>query len=290
MEQACQTNDPFKGFPFPRDTTPLQRHLYAGAKNICSGAFVHRKAAIHDIWQNAGIVWHPWIDRALKSFCDYNWVTWAGPAASAKSFNASLIGLLFWLEFPEGTSVIMASTTRDALARRLWYYIQDLHTRIRPRPDLTIGQALYSEYMIRLRAGDKKNGIFGLAIEDGPVEEALHDLIGYHNTRVLLVVDEAQGTREAIFQATDNLAKNPEFKCLLLGNAESREDPHGRFSEPLGGWISVDPESSEQWETRGGPAKGLGCCVFFDGRKSPAITEPDGERKYPFLINQRPDR
>jgi len=287
MEQTGPTNDPFRGFPFPRGITPLQCHLYAGAKNICSGAYLHRKAAIQLIWQSASITWHPWIDRALKSFCDYNWVTWTGPAASAKSFNASLIGLLFWLEFPEGTSVIMASTTRDALARRLWYYIQDLHSKIRPRPELTIGQALYSEYMIRLRAGDKKNGIFGLAIEDGPVEEALHNLIGYHNTRVLLVVDEAQGTREAIFQATDNLAKNPEFKCLLLGNAESREDPHGRFSEPLSGWISVDPDSSEQWETRGGPAKGLGCCVFFDGRKSPAITEPGGETKYPFLINQR---
>jgi hypothetical protein len=181
----------------------------------------------------------------------------------------------------------MASTTRDALSRRLWYYIQDLHARIRPRPDMTIGQALYSEYMIRLRAGDKKNGIFGLAIEDGPEEEALHNLIGYHNTRVLLVVDEAQGTREAIFQACDNLAKNPEFKALLLGNAESREDPHGRFSEPSGGWLSVDPDSSEQWETRGGPARGVGCCVFFDGRKSPAITEAGCERRFPFLINQR---
>jgi hypothetical protein len=31
-------------------------------------------------------------------------------------------------------------------------------------------------------------------------------LIGYHNTRVMLLVDEAQGTREAIFQAADNLA------------------------------------------------------------------------------------
>ena len=37
-----------------------------------------------------------------------------------------------------------------------------------------------------------------------------------------------QGTREAIFQACDNLAKNAEFKALLLGNAESREDPHRR--------------------------------------------------------------
>jgi hypothetical protein len=285
--QPVPASDVFKGFPFPRGATPLQCHLYAGAKNICSGAYVHRKAAILDIWHGAGIVWHPWIDRALRSFCEYHWVTWTGPAASAKSFNASLIGLLYWLEYPEGTSVIMASTTRDALSRRLWYYIQDLHARIAKRPDMTIGQALYSEYMIRLRAGDKKNGIFGLAIEDGPVEEALHNLIGYHNTRVLLVVDEAQGTREAIFQACDNLAKNPEFKALLLGNAESREDPHGRFSEPLGGWISVDPDSAEQWETRGGPARGVGCCVFFDGRRSPAIVEKGGERKYPFLINQR---
>ena len=74
---------------------------------------------------------------------------------------------------------------------------------------------------------------------------------------------------------------------MVLGNAESREEPHGRFSEPLGGWLSVDPDSSQQWETRGGPARGRGCCVFFDGRKSPAITEVGGERKYPFLINQR---
>src|SRR5215469_15795179 len=82
MEQTGPTNDPFKGFHFPRGTTPLQCHLYAGAKNICSGAYLHRKAAIQLIWQNADITWHPWIDRALKSFCDYNWVTWTGPAAS----------------------------------------------------------------------------------------------------------------------------------------------------------------------------------------------------------------
>lgn len=111
MEHALQNDDPFKGFPFPKETTLLQRHLYAGAKGICSGAFVHRKAAIQLIWEGAGIIWHPWIDRALKSFCDYNWITWTGPAASGKSFNASLLGLLFWLEYLEGTSVIMASTT-----------------------------------------------------------------------------------------------------------------------------------------------------------------------------------
>ena len=54
-QPAAVPDDVFKGFPFPKETTPLQRHLYAGAKNICSGAFVHRRAAIQDIWQNAGV-------------------------------------------------------------------------------------------------------------------------------------------------------------------------------------------------------------------------------------------
>ena len=34
------------------------------------------------------------MDRALRSLCDYHWVTWMGLPASAKSFNASLLGLL----------------------------------------------------------------------------------------------------------------------------------------------------------------------------------------------------
>src|SRR5215469_16477052 len=154
-------DDPFKGFPFPQEFSLLQKHLYCAGKNIGSGSFVHRKAAIQLIWKSDAVVWHPWIDRALRSFCDYNWVTWTGPAAIGKSFNASLFGLEYWLEYPEGTSVIMASTTKGALARRLWYFVQDLHSKIQPRPDLTIGQPLYSEYMIRLKPGDKKNGIFG---------------------------------------------------------------------------------------------------------------------------------
>ena len=87
MTQSSEKSDPFKSFPFPKETSLLQRHLYAGAKNICSGTFFHRKAAIQSIWQGAGIIWHPWIDRALKSFCDYNWVTWTGAGRQRKEFQ-----------------------------------------------------------------------------------------------------------------------------------------------------------------------------------------------------------
>src|SRR5215472_10081064 len=271
----------------------LQKLLYCGLnpcvhpelKEYDQGQYYYRRKFIQTIW-SAEVKWHPWIDRMLKSWCEYNWLTWTGPAASGKSLAASLLALEYWMEDPTHTSVIMASTTKGALARRLWYYVQDLHAKIPPEAGPK-GEPIYSEYLIRWRAGDKKNGIFGIAVEDGPVEEALHNLIGFHNRRVALIVDEAPGVREAIFAACDNLSKNEEFKFLAMGNAESREDPHGRFSEPLDGWNSVDPESDKMWETQGGMARGKGACIFFDGRKSPAITYENGEKEFPFLINQQ---
>jgi hypothetical protein len=278
------SNDIFGNY-FPPGSPEISCHLCAARTDTFRRSFYHRKAAIKLLWTPQDVVWHTWLERALASFCSYNWVTWTGPASSSKSFSASLLALEYWLEGPTDTTVIMCSTTKDALGRRLWYYIQDLHSKIRPL-GIPTGEPLYSEYMIRWRMGDKKNGIFGLAIEEGPVEEALHNLIGYHNKRVMLVIDECQGVREAIFRACDNLAKNPEFKALLVGNAESRDDPHGRFSEPIEGWISVDPDTSEQWETKGGPIKGKGVCVYFDGRRSPAIVEPGGATKFPFLTNK----
>lgn len=249
------------------------------------GKYYYRKEAIFQLWKENDLVWHDWIDRMLRSWCEYNWITWTGPASSGKSMAASAFALEYWLEDPTNTSVIMASTTKSALARRLWFYVQDLHAKIRDDTGRK-GEAIYSEYMIRWKAGDKKNGIFGVAVEEGPIEEALHNLIGFHNKRVALMVDEAPGVREALFGACDNLSKNPEFKCLMMGNAENREDPHGRFSEPITGWPSIDPEKDTEWETQGAMAKGNGTCVFFDGRKSPAIIEANGVKRFPFLINQ----
>lgn len=254
-------------------------------KPFYRGKYWYRREAILRLWKPEDLLWHDWIDRMLRSWCEYNWIVWTGPASSGKSMAASAFALEYWLEDPTHTSVIMASTTKSALARRIWYYVQDLHAKI-PFEFGQKGEAIYSEYMIRWRAGDKKNGLYGIAVEEGPIEEALHNLIGFHNKRVALIVDEAPGVKEALFGACDNLSKNPEFKCLMMGNAESREDPHGRFAEPIAGWPSVDPELDTQWETQGAMAKGNGICCFFDGRKSPAITTPDGQKEFPFLINQ----
>ena len=51
--------DPFKAFPFRPEFSLLQKHLYCAGKNICSGSFVHRRAAIQLIWKSDAVVWHP---------------------------------------------------------------------------------------------------------------------------------------------------------------------------------------------------------------------------------------
>jgi hypothetical protein len=57
------------------------------------------------------------------------------------------LALLYWLEFPEGTSVIMASTTRDALPRRRRCppstNCVKLSKPSRPESTLTTGPQLY---------------------------------------------------------------------------------------------------------------------------------------------------
>src|SRR3990167_2477526 len=121
--------------------------------------------------------------------------------------------------------------------------------------------------------------IFGKAVLKGTVEQSTGDMIGIHNDYNVLVIDEMQSTRRAAVEAEANLSTGREFKFLGMGNPVSRLDPLGEYSAPVDGWESVNP-SMEEWKTK------KGVTLFFDGRKSPAITEPDGKERYFFLLNQ----
>jgi hypothetical protein len=119
-----------------------------------------------------------------------------------------------------------------------------------------------------------------VAIQRGTLQEAMGDLVGFHARRNIMVIDEMHATREAAVEAISNLASGEDFHFIGMGNPESRFDPLGRYSEPVGGWDSVTP-ADEVWKTK------FGKCYFFDGRKSPAVIEPNGEAKYPYLINHK---
>lgn len=236
----------------------------------------------HDSRGNPLYYWHEWIDRRIEAWCENRFMTWWGPAAAAKSTDAAMIALVDWLADPVNTTTIICSTTLQMLKRRIFGEVARFHKFHKGQ---TFGTYLKSRTCIVLdqdkaESGTEKSGIFGFAVQQGSTKEARDNIIGQHNRRIRLIIDEAQHpSLEVAFDARSNLMKGCEdFKLLAFGNPDSRLDPLGRYSEPKVGWEAITPDL-EEWPTK------HGVCLYFDGLKSPAIKNP---RKFgSFLIKQK---
>lgn len=269
----------------PNAPVPLiQKHQYCAFYNCGLGEFHHRKERIKAFWPEFKL--HRWTDRRLEALCKYNWNTWLGAASTAKSTDAAVMALEYWLQAPDRTTVIVASTTVKLLRMRIWSELTRYHQLLARKMPGNVGELIDSKTLIRWEAGNDRNGIFGMAVEEGSTDEVVNNLIGIKAERVLVILDEMQGVREAIMQATINLSANPKFTFIGMGNPDSLMNPLGRESEPIDGWESVVRAETEEWETHGGPTKGNGVCLFFDGRKSPADDSPEERKRLGFLINK----
>lgn len=263
----------------------IQRHQFCAYHNVGMGAAYHRKERIAALWPE--FQWHRWTQRRMEAICKYNWITWMAGASTGKSTDAAVFALEYWLQAPDRTTVIVASTTVKLLRMRIWSELAKYHQLLAKRMPGQVGELIDSKTLIRWEAGNDRNGIFGMAVEEGPVDEVVNNLIGIKAERVLVILDEMQGVREAIMQATVNLSANPKFTFLGMGNPDSLMNPLGRESEPVDGWESVVRGETEQWETHGGPTEGRGICQFFDGRKSPADDSPEESLRLRWLSNKK---
>lgn len=267
-----------------KEISLFQRHGYCAYHNIGRGAFYHRKERISALWPE--YQWHRWNERRLRADCESNWLTWLGPASSGKSTDAAVFALEYWLQAPDKTAIIVCSTTMKMLRFRIWSEIAKYHKKL-PAGMGAVGELLDSSTMIRWDRGNDRNGIFGMAVEDGPVQDAVNNLIGIKAERVVLYIDEMQGINEAIMKATFNLVANPVFKFRGMGNPDSLTNPLGKESEPVEGWDSVVRAETEEWETHGGPTERRGLCQFFDGRKSPTYDSLAEHKRLHWLTNKK---
>jgi hypothetical protein len=283
LDSLVDWKDIKRQYNIRRELTYLNKLQFCAYRGF-GDPFEIRKERIQVMWPH--YQWHRWNERRLSGACRTHWLTWIGPGASGKTVDASVFGLEYWLQAPDRTAVICCSTTMKMLRMRIFSYVAYYHQSIVKGKEDYVGELLDSVTRIRWRQGDDKNGVFGMAVEEGSIEEVINNLIGIHTERVLLILDEGQGIREAIMRATKNMAKNPRFDFLMMGNPEHINTPLCRESEPLGGWDSVVRGETEEWETLGGPVKGNGLCQFFDGRKSPADDSPEETKRLPWLINR----
>lgn len=243
---------------FRRRRTRAQGGLdpYGHFRNICQM-----------LWPE--LQWHQWLQDRIKGLCEFSTSSWVGCATAGKTFDAGLFSMVFWLADPSETSVILTSTTGKMVRKRIWPVIQKLYSR-GGQYGLP-GNLVDSKTTLQSTKGDDKHGIFALAVRDGNTSKAVGDIQGLHAKRILLVIDEATDTPEAIFEAIPNLRKGcADFRLVVIGNAVSHLDPHGLCCEPRNGWSSVSVED-EDWETKGVDKWEIesGICLHFDGLKSP---------------------
>lgn len=248
------------------------------------GKFGHFKNAV-DLWFNSPeskkrFDWHPWALEMAKEACDHNYLAIAGCASSGKTDFAAVWAIINWLALPLETMVLVTSTSLKDSRKRIWGSVREYFMA---RPGLP-GKLVDSYGLIRLEdptgeySGSDKCGIALIAAEKKMEKDAVGKLIGFKNTRVILVADELPELSEAILEAAyGNLSRNPYFQLIGLGNPNSHYDAFGAFARPRGGWSSISAES-HKWETD------RGVCVRFDGKYSPNIVA--GETIYPYLLTQ----
>jgi hypothetical protein len=252
---------------------------------------VHMCRAIRALFEPSEFKLNRWSERTIWAWTHYDEITLFGAASCSKSATVGMLALLDWATEPLVTTTFFTSTTVKALEKRSWSSVLSAYSLLRkkglPAKHHKSRTAILNESDAALRdegfdtPDAIKAGIFGIAVMSGPIQASVSNIIGVHQPEgaIRVLVDEAQATPEAIFVACANLnIGTPDVKVIALGNPMSFEDQLGRMAQPRNGWSSVTVED-EQWETVTN-----GICLHFDGHQSPAVTEPDGEKEFPFLI------
>jgi len=271
------------------------------------GAYLHFRNFVEMTWPD--IQWNPWLEEMSQALCDpsaaimvgqtkMRFVNFVGAGSCGKTFSAGLFACAWFIVdmangFAPRSSVTLTSTSKGIIAQRVWPVIQKLfhEAQVFPtREKLKWGHMIDSQKIIcalsdkpgEEKKRDMKHSICALAVESGELVGALDKIKGRHTERMMLIVDEANSTPQAIFECIPNMLTSVrELIVLVIGNAGSRLDPHGLCCEPRGGWKSVTIEDT-MWDTKGVAKWGIGpgICLHFDGAKSPNVIAGRTEHKH----------
>ena len=230
-----------------------------------------------------------WAEEHVYDWTTESFVMTWGCAGSGKSNDYGLLAYVDWLVDPNETITLMASTTKDALLKRNFSAVIHYFRLFKakdlgfPGQESTVRTAIVLD-LDSLSTASTKMGIHGLAIKEGPIAEAVGRIRGMHAPYVRAIYDEVSQMHPAILAPSLLLnlkVGTRDFKVACLTNIDSFDDLAGRNSEPIEGWASgIANENNEHWRTSRGVVR------RHDGFRSPAITEPGGDKKYPYLLNK----
>ena len=247
------------------------------------GIAYHYMQLIKALWP--WFEWHRWSKLLITSYAENGDTGVMGPASSGKTFCSAAFALATFYVWPKGTSIVISTTTREALQLRIWGAIKELNHKARERRPYLPGRIIESRYMLTGSDDDAENkdfrdGVIGVACRVGGQFIGISNYVGLKNERVMLIADEASLMDRTFLDAISNLRKNPVFRSIIMGNPKDRTDALGVACEPKGGWDShSQEEKTSSWKTRWG-----GIAIQLCGSDSPNYDYPRGLNPYRGLI------
>jgi len=278
-------------FEIERQMCRFEGTYNIGKQVFGNGLFFHFKAFISLLWPH--FVWHRWADLFVQEYLKWRTLVVIGPANSGKTACAAVCVLADYYLYPDETTVLICSTTKELLEQRIWGEMKANHRKakeLHPVPgNLIEGRMrLVTDPRDEAKEGrDFRNGVLGVALFKGNEFAGVSTLIGCKNKRVRVVCDELQLAPRAVVDAISNLDKNDDLKFLGLGNPKDTTDALGVLGEPSaakGGWegrIDQNPVT-KVWETR----RPKGGCIQFVGSDSPNL---DGKMGIPIISQEKID-
>lgn len=252
------------------------------------GMAYHVKEAKKLIWPNEDR--HRWTHLITDTWLQSPGRTGIfGPSSSSKSWTTSRDALVMFYANPHKTTVLISSTTRDALTRRIWDYVVSSDKLAREERPWLPGSLIESKLM--LLADDKaeegrsfKNGIVGVPCKSGGQWNGIEAYVGCKNEVVIVIADELQFVPVGVLDALANLESNERCYFVGMGNLPDVFNPLGSLCEPKLGWDSLpDTEKSRVYETKWKNGR----AVQLIGMDSPNLDYPEGQEPFKNLIGRR---
>lgn len=165
---------------------------------------------------------HAW-DKQIETteaVRDYPFVSVRSGHSTGKTYNIARVGLWFLYAFPPAIVINTAPTTRQ-VKYQYWKYFRQAHKNAKHPLG---GDLLQTELKI-----DENWYALGFSTKAQDGEAASDYFQGFHGENMLVIVDEASGMHEKVFEAIDGcIASGMTVRLIYIGNPTRTE---GRFHE-----------------------------------------------------------
>lgn len=230
-----------------------------------------------------GRIWNNYYLDVAESLCNFdgsgqdrNVLT--GPASANKTYCVASYVVASFFMAPNETLAMVSTTSGSASERRIWADIKDFHENGMysecnyPKAGSIIEylKAIVFDEGMEIGGSDKvrrdfRNGIQVIPIAtDSTGESALTTIQGSKNKFIIWALDEMAQMNSGVTRPCGNLAQNPHFHFIGIGNANDLNDPHAKDCMPMGGIDGLNIDSDRRWESATGKQ-----ILFLHGDESP---------------------